>query len=321
MAYTLIGGLKGNATADILLNLLKVGAIVAVTAMLLMRPDAPDFNNLVDRLFPSLSTMEKNIGYGGLITNIVFSILWQFVDASTWQSIIAGGNEKPERTARNLRLSGYAIFIAPGVIGTLLGVSLGSAADVTSENVLSQVVLLSGGFSEVVMFLAFATIVACMMSLLDGLVLATAYTAVVDVTHPCESLSDLDFEQQRAERLLATTRFCVVAIVLLAVWFVPSVLRSVGVSLFDFLYIVIIAQLALFGPVASALMRRVGGTVPLWLPIITALIVGFGCILAGSSNEAFKGIVDWAGTITALVSFLFAHAITRNQCNLQVGVR
>lgn len=313
MVYTLVGGLKGNATADLFLNGLKIGAIVVVTLMLLNRPDSPSLEVFLDTMFPSLSTMEKNIGYGGLVTNIVFSILWQYVDASTWQSIIAGGNKSVNKTASNLRVSGYAIFIAPGVIGTVLGVSLAGAPNVTSENVLSQVVLLSGGYSNIVLFLAFSTIVACMLSLIDGLVLAAAYTTVVDVTHHKSTLSDLDSDQRRAERLLATVRLSIVVIVLLAVWFIPSALRSAELSLFDFLYVVIIAQLAIFGPVATALGSRNSGKLPLWLAILMALLIGFGCVILGTKNTEYKSIIDWAGTVTALVSLLLSIALTRKR--------
>jgi len=299
--YTVLGGLSGNARADILLNLTKIASVIAVMVLLFHRENAINSAQFIDALWPSMEKFEKNLGVGGLITNIVFSILWQYVDTSTWQSIIAGSKSKLEDSISSLRLTALAVFIAPGIIGTLLGIALTGASNITSDNVLSQSVLLSGGDSNVILFFAFAIIVACMLSLLDGYILAVAYTIIIDITHSKRTIQELDNNYVHAEKLLVITRFFVVCVVLIAVWGIPQLFKSANLNLFDFVYVVIIAQLALIGPVLSAIFKRNPAIFPMWTVIVIALIVGFGVAYIGSVND-IKWAIDWAGTITAVIS-------------------
>jgi hypothetical protein len=302
LLYTVLGGLRGNASADLLLNALKLVAVFALTVLLLTRDGAPAGPSFWAAMLPSVEKMKSDLGWWGLLTNIAFSLAWQFVDTSTWQSVIAGAHKDPKDSSRNLRWSAVSIFIAPGIIGTILGVSLAGSPDINPENILARAVALAPAYDGIVLFMAFVTLVACVMSLIDGLLLAAAYALVVDILHPRKSLSELDAEPSKAERLVAFVRVVLLAIGMTAVWGVQLLLAALEVSLFDFLYIVIITQLALIGPVLAALLLSTRAVrAPMWLPILLALIVGFGSVAAGTAFTA-KWLIDGAGTFTILTS-------------------
>jgi hypothetical protein len=311
LLYTVLGGLRGNAAADLLLNIVKLIAVCTLTYLLLNRFFAQPQSSLWTAMFPSVATMKENLGWWGLITNIAFSLAWQFVDTSTWQSVIAGAKASEGDTAWNLRWSGLAVFIAPGIIGTLLGVSLVGSSDITQDNILAKAVALAPSLNGVVLFLVFIAIVACVMSMIDGLFLAAAYALVVDIIHPRARLAELDSVSERADRLLTLIRVALVVIAVVAIWGVRFLLAALNLSLFDFIYIVIITQLSLIGPVLAALLSNRGARFPLWLPILIALAVGFGSIMVGTRREV-KWIIDGAGAFTIFASCIATLVATRS---------
>lgn len=200
--------------------------------------------------------------------------------------------------------------MAPGIIGTLLGMALVGAPDITQENIIAQAVALAPGYGEVMLLIAFVTIVACVMSMIDGLFLATAFTFVVDILHPRETLDSLEADPDKADRLLLRVRIALIGIAVTAIWGVKLLLEWLGVGLFDFLYVVIITQLALCGPVFIALTSRREARCPLWLPICLALAVGFGSVFVGTKLD-FRWIADGAGTFTIFASCLAAFWATK----------
>jgi len=298
MIYTILGGLSGNAYADIGLNSLKIAAVLLVMAFLFQRENTPITWNA---LFPSINSM----GWYGILTNVVFSILWQYVDTSTWQSVIAGSSEEIKKSVWSLRLSAISIIIAPGIIGTLAGIALQGATGITSENVLSQSVLLTGGSSSIVLFIAFILIVACMLSLLDGLILATVYTSIIDILHPNKKIQELDSNTDYARKLLSAARFLVVCIAIFATWGIRKLFTTMGIETFEIMYIVIIAQLALIGPVVVALISEKQIT-SMWVSIVSAIAVGSLMVYFGWEYKETSSAIDLAGTITALVSVSMA---------------
>ena len=310
LLYTVLGGLRGNASADIVLNLMKLLTIGFITFLLLKWPPTQTQVSFWSAMFPSVATMQENLGWWGMITNIAFSLTWQFVDTSTWQSVIAGVRKKDD-AVWNLCLSGVAIFIAPGILGTLLGVSLAGSPGITAENILVKAVSLAPSVNGMVLFFMFVAVVACVMSMIDGLFLASAYALVVDIMHPNKRLSQLDAVPEEAERLLIRIRIALIFIAIVAIWgarfLINDVLKG---SLFDFVYIVIITQLALIGPVLTGLLNRVARRFPLWLPIFIALAIGFGSIIVGTKFD-IKWLIDGAGTFTIFASCIASLGSTK----------
>ncbi len=309
LTYTILGGLRGNAIVDKLLNGLKVVFIGLLTVLLLRHFFWVGNNSFMTAMFPSFKTMAENLGVWGLITNIVFNVSWQFVDNSSWQSIIAGGEKKNKDTVRNLRLSSLAIFLTIGLLGTLIGVALVSSASITPDNVLSQAVQLLPGNGTLLTFGMFVVIISCIMSLLDGLLLASSLTLLTDLLQ-LKKDSIWNKAAHSPKRKLLLMRLSLILIALIAIYGVKLIFRITEANLFDFVYIVIITQLALFGPVIVGLATERVKKGALWFSIAAALVVGFGSISFGI-NKDVKFLVDGAGTFTLLASTIMAFALTK----------
>ena len=307
LLYTILGGIRGNAIADILLNGLKIVLVFGAAMYLVFFYG----DNVVEGLLPSLDKMVENLGYWGLATNIAFSLMWQFVDMTTWQSTIAGKDNPVEDTAWNLKWSGLAVFMAPGVLGTLIGAALVGTEGINAENILSTAIQIVSGSSDILLFLAFASLIACMLSLIDGLLLANAFAIVIDVLHPRKSIDELDQNPKVAERTVLAVRVSLVLIAGIAAWGVQALLGLLGGSLFDFVYVMVITQLALSGPVIVALLTSRTQSLPMWIPILVSAIVGFGCIILGT-QESEKWLIDGAGTFTIIVSCLMGFGFSRS---------
>jgi len=144
-----------------------------------------------------------------------------------------------------------------------------------------------------------------MMSLLDGLFLASALALLTDVVRSRRwtdsTLSNVTH--------LGAVRLSLFAIAAAGIWGVKAVLRVTGADLFSFVYIVIITQLALLGPVLLAFANRTGKF--MWVAILLALATGFGSALYGTARGV-QYMVDGAGTFTIVVSAIAAIAFSRS---------
>ena len=302
--YTLWGGMRGNAIVDQLLNLIKVIIITLFTLLLINRFIHIDGSNFLTSMFPSVDTMKKNLGLFGLITNILFNLAWQFVDNSSWQSVIAGAENLQTKSTKNLQISGFVIFLTIGLLGTLFGISLANTANITPDNILTQAVVLLPQHQTFMTVAMVIMIAACMMSLLDVLFLSSTFTLTMDImpSHPKTTAASTDINNQK---ILRRVRVSLLVIALTATWGVNFIFQITGSNLFDFVYIVIITQLALFGPVIIALTTDRIATNPMWICIAIALTVGFGAIAAGTIFQN-KLLLDGAGTLTLFTSMILA---------------
>lgn len=305
LLYTFLGGLRGNAAANALLNLLKIVVICALVFFSMHRLSTLENVSFIRSMFPSFETMRENLGLFGLITNVLFNVTWQFVDNSSWQSIIAGSEHPNEKTSRNLRYSGLAIFLTIGVLGTLLGASLAHSPDVTPDNILTMSVLALPELQWLFTVGMMIVIIACMMSLIDGMLLASALTVSVDIASSFKRTAMLSSTAR-----LSVVRATLVIVAILSVWGIDLVMRASGASLFDFVYIVIVTQLALTGPVVVGLVAKRDYKRPMWIPIALGLVVGFGSVIVGTMAE-IPYLLEGAGTITILVSLTSAYSLSR----------
>ena len=140
--YTVIGGLRSNAVANGIQNVIKL-IVFAFMILLLYQATSlsPSRPPIQSALFPPFSQLISNLGAFGLLTNLAFSLIWQFVDMSTWQSVIASKRRLGADEARSaLRIGGLAVFIAPGIVGTLLGAFLAGTPGVDGNNVMTKLV-------------------------------------------------------------------------------------------------------------------------------------------------------------------------------------
>jgi hypothetical protein len=151
-------------------------------------------------------------------------------------------------------------------------------------------------------------IASCIMSLLDGLFLSSTFTLTMDLFAPTKDT--MAGERVPSGRTLPAVRLSLIAIAVCATWGIKFVFKITGANLFDFVYIVIITQLALFGPVIMALASKTTTWGPMWLPIIAGLAIGFGSIAIGTVSHQ-QVLVDGAGAFTLVISFALAYLISK----------
>jgi len=133
--------------------------------------------------------------------------------------------------------------------------------------------------------------------------LAAGYTLIIDIFHPSQRLPDLDQNEERAETLLLAVRIAILIVAIVAVWGTQQLVQLFDKSLFEFVYIVIIPQLALMGPVLASLLGRTRGVAPIWIAIVAGLVAGFSAAVGGTALE-LSSLSDGAGILTVLFSVL-----------------
>lgn len=313
LVYTVLGGLKGNAIADKFLNLVKILIFSGIAIVLLNYKSA----NFYEDLFPSWNTMITNLGYPGLISNLIFSLAWQFVDNSTWQNIIAGKEEKEEQTKKILNRTGILVFITPGIIGTLIGAALVGKPNINSENILTKAVYQVVDFihidKTIGLSLLFIVLITCIMSMLDGLFLSSSYTFVTDILYPKKNIDDFGSDKQ-SNKIMVFLRVSIIAIAIVSVWGIGWIFSLLGGNVFDYVYLVIVTQLALLGPVLFNLTspNRIA-VFPVWIILVVTFFIGLTCSIFGAKNADFKWLSDGAGAITAIFSVAATYLLSKKQ--------
>lgn len=302
LLYTVLGGLRGNAIVDKILNIFKIFTITTLTVVITYTALKNSQFHFLEKLFPSFETMQEKLGWWGLLTNIAFSLAWQFVDNSTWQSVIGGANN--QATASNLKWGGLAVFIAPGIVGTLLGVSLNSVDGINSGNILARAFesIAIVNF-EVISIFMLITIIACIMSMIDGLFLASAFALIIDIFHPDQNFEQLDNNPLKAEKLLVWIRISLVVCAVFGVYGVRQLFDILNLSLFDFVYVLVIMQLSLIGSVLFSLFKIPSKRYSGYISILLSLFIGFLSVYLGSKTGK-SWLTDGAGTFTIMASIL-----------------
>ncbi len=290
--YTLSGGLRSNSLSDLLENFLK-GACFVLLFLLVIGVShifsTPDWGRA---LLPPVNVAVTELTWVGVPTNILFSIAWQFVDIGTWQAVVATKSETgTDAAARSLRRAGYWVFVAPGIIGTAIGIALvGNSLDANS--VLPAVIKLVGDAPWMTFTLTLA-ISATAMSFIGTTLLAIAFTLITDLLYPAtvdreklllppsaETRSDPEY-QRAVISIVSWTRVALVVVALVGTYVLEEISYAFGLGLFDQVYIVIITQLALFGPVMVALKGRQPYRFSGELSVLVALVFGIGFAVVG----------------------------------------
>jgi hypothetical protein len=208
-----------------------------------------------------------------------------------------------------LRWGGLWVFIAPGILGTLLGIMLRPATGVDPGNVLSKVVAVLPSLGPVYGFLLAVTLLACLMSMIDGLLIAAGYALVIDVLRPGCRLDDLDADPATARAMLSRTRVAFVIMALLGSFGITRFIAVLGLNIFDILYFVIIPHLALTGPVFASLHGRTAKH-GLVIPLVASAAIGYLAVFIGTSEER-QWIVEGAGVFTIVASSVLAFLMSQ----------
>lgn len=261
--YTVFGGLRGNLSANRFQNVLAGLALVTATVVALT-VTRPGFNLLFDSA--SHKKLVFTLGWSGLITNLLFSLAWQLVDMSNWQTISSVGSGL-ETTKRAMFKSAGWVFLFPGVIGTVLGMALRPVSGITDSNVIARLLELVSGH-WLIGFFVISGFVGAMLSTLDGLLLASAQAIVWDLiyssriaaliraerTRPIDEAPSV-LERDETRKVLSTAHRLVILLACVGATAVFAIRLIWNVTLFDLVYVVVISQMVLLPSVLSIIMN------------------------------------------------------------------
>lgn len=302
VAYTAFGGLTGNAKIDLGLNAAKLILTAVMIGFALAHFYRSMPGSLAESAFPSFKSALNQLGLWGILTNILFNLSWQLVDNSSWQSIIAGSRAEPRSVQKNLVWSSAVIFMTIGVLGTALGIGISALKDLQPEQVLVQAALSIPANADLVAMLLIGLVVVCVMSLMDGMLLACALTVIGDILPSTRFGKQLtDIQRVRAARL------SLVASAVIAIWGIDVLISWTGATIFDFVYVVIVSQLALLGPVVFCWVSGPRCTF-MWTAILFGILVGSSAVVVGVLTSR-QFLVDGGGTFTILASLIAAAVI------------
>lgn len=289
--YTMVGGLRSNSITDFVQNALKIGCFV-VLGFLAYGAVRTDHGTAPWELAPP-GAMIAELTITGLIANLAFSLAWQFADMSTWQTAVAARTEGAARnTSSALRWAGVWVFIAPGLIGTLIGIVMSGQSGLDSNSILPALLRSISSGGPIVIILLAVALVAAVMSFVDGVVLAIGYTAVTDLlfrktvdhyqllVEPTPEQAERPGYQRALATVMASSRIALVGAVILGTVFLDFLSRQ-GISLFDQVYVVTVAQLSLVGASVQGLRGWHGLPHAGVQSIMAGLLLGFGLVGAG----------------------------------------
>lgn len=307
--YTVRGGIKGSLGANRIQNFFAGSMLILGVSYFgfwaMKEGGSAPLNS--PGLLESHSRLLTTLGIGGLITNFVFSLGWQFVDMSNWQSIAASSKEKG--TARRGLLLGTGwVFIFPGVIGTAAGVFLSGVPGLTSDDIVPVFLSKLGGVSPLLGILMIAAFVSAMLATLDGYFLAASQAIIWDIKENARVNSLLAIEDKEKSEIQLVSESQILGrakgvVVLLAVVGSGGMLFlqwAANLNVFNLVYVATIGQLSLLPAVLAALTNksRLNGLAS----IVCALVIGATCIIVGAVTGKSQ-FLDWSGTITVVAGF------------------
>ncbi len=302
LLYTTIGGIKANGHIDFILNIVKI-LLLAIVVYALSKSVLSSSNLETSVFLPSMSTAIGGIGIIGFFTNMIFSISWQFVDNTSWQTISSGSKEEANVAKKTLNIASKEVFAAY-ILGTLLGVLLRVIPNLNSDNILGGIA--SSGMANIsVVLCVIILLLLSMVSLIDGVGLSVAQTFLVDLRFG-----------EKFKKINGYTLARVVTIVfgVIAAWGIQLLLGAIGKSVFDFVYIFIVAQLSLLGVVAVGLMSKNAMSKNMWISILVGALSGITTSICGGIYQ-LPALTEAAGAISAVSSVLVALILSRHLSN------
>jgi Na+/proline symporter len=291
--YTTVGGKKANGYVDFVLNIAKF-VLLGVVVLALGKGIMLSANSTDTVLLPSIFSAIGSIGVVGFITNMLFNVSWQFVDNSSWQSVISGNQKEDNVAKKSLISASKGIFISY-ILGTALGVFLRGVPNLNSDNILGGIAS-SGVVSIGIVISLIVLLLISMVSLIDGIGLSVAQSFLVDLN------LGKKFKKLNG---FAIARVLTVVAGIFAAWGIQLILGFFGKSTFDFVYIFIVAQLSLLGTVLVGLLSMSTNSKYIWISILVGITGGFSASILGGLFE-LEALSEAAGTISAVSSVLVA---------------
>jgi Na+/proline symporter len=292
--YTIRGGLRGNLRANEAQNVIACFAFVALAAAVLA--SGPTKIAGVERIQESHGLLISYWGLGALLSNIVFSLAWQFVDMSAWQSLSA---TKPEQAVRRtaLSMSAFWVFVFPGLLGALLGMYLRRRTNTyTDQDIIFQSLSLFQSHPSLVFFVALGFF-AALLSTIDGLLLAAAQALSWDLidrksvlavlkaqANHREGVTDANPEEEgvsgRSERdILNRSKVALFVLAVAGAGGTSLLVYFKIVGLFSLVYIITVAQMSLVPIVCFLFWGRARAAIPAAASVTVGLVGGFAWIV------------------------------------------
>jgi Na+/proline symporter len=308
--YTSYFGLKGNAIVDTILNFTKILILLFIFGLVFSNFLKLPSGIMLNSIFPPFSKVVLTLGIVGFVTNILFSLFWQLVDNSSWQSIIGGSNVSKSSTQNNLKLSGFYIFLFVNFLATVLGICLSGISNVTPDNILALTVGIIPSLKLITSIGIILLSIFSLMSLADGMLLASSSIISFDIFPNIKLLSN---KLKNSKNL---SKISVIIFGLISIWGIQLLFNALKLNLFELVYIIIISQLALVGPVIVGIMSNKKNNL-MFIPILIGLFIGFGSSIYGIIAEN-KILIDGAGSFTIISSILssFIFSLGKNSDNL-----
>jgi len=291
IAYTSAWGRRASGTVNVYLNAIKVTCLGIVGILLAV---ATTRHGLSGHLLPPpFSQAVLGVGVVGLLTNIIFNITWQFVDNSSWQSVSSNGSRSEPEVSQTIKQAGIWTLITVNGVGTLIGALMRSNSAVDSTNALGYAVTMSTTLQWVALVAMVVLLALSAMSLFDGAILSVSQSILVDLRAKMAGDKQIT---------LLHARIATLVIGVIAAWGISLLIHALGGSIFNLVYIVIIAQLALAGPVIVGLLSpiRVRG---MWAAIVLGLAAGMVSTVVGTVQDN-QTLLQAAGTVTTAASVI-----------------
>jgi len=326
IVYTMRGGIRANLKANRFQNSLKAFSFIIIISFLiyLFFKDASNNLSFSEVLKFDIKYPLATIGIFGLISNGIFSFFWQVSDMSTWQNVSASSKSKNPR--KGLLRGAAFIMIAPGLVGTILGMSISYYQDVNDSNIMYRIVETVSSSSPLIAILIFASLVAVMLSTLDGQFLASAQAVIwkkISKGLYEENNNDdiIDLEIKKSKMMSLTYIFIFVMGVLSVLIFI--LLKSGVISLFETAYFAVVGQMSLV-PSSFGMIKNAGKITKLKnsasYSIISGLAAGGIMICMHIFKVTIPDRIDFIGSwvitapvITILVSSLVYNFIKRKE--------
>jgi Na+/proline symporter len=322
-AYTMLGGLRGNATANTAQNAIAVVAFSVAVIFIFSSQRITSQTAGWDS--GTFGRMVATLGWVGLVSNMLFSVFWQFVDMSTWQNL-AAADERAGQSRATLWGSAFTILLFPGVVGTLLGMYLRGVPDLNPNTILPELLSVVSVQGSVLLLLV-CGFFCVMFSTLDGLLLSVSLAGTFDIQKRAEvetitkwyrdhpPVESLPRTHQRTPQIVEieqsvffAVRFWILLGAITASALFVWLTQYRGINIFDLVYIVTIAQLALL-PCVWVCLRcedgvRSAGAVSIWSGLVVGIVlVALGIISGETSQLAWAPCVSLAVSTAALIAF------------------
>jgi Na+/proline symporter len=297
--YTAMGGIRGNAYANLLQNCVSLAAFVGLPIYLAWFP-------LINVQVPASSSTTISLldflGLAGLVGTLLNSLIWQYIDLSAWQTIQASDPNR-RRIDWALITTAVVVFLVPGSVGVAVGVQLQSQLFENPESILRAIINHLAS-SPVLAVLFVSGLVCAVLSTIDGLCLAVTQTLMWDLIFPKEIESSGQSSESSTEHLIFHARTLSAIVPALSVLlFAVLILR--GLDIFTISFVVFSFQNCLLFPVLSLLFlakstRRLAG-ISFLLALLTESILLMAFFVTGNGSIVFW--IPFSGLLVGAIPF------------------